>query len=160
MRPADYSDGDHGHRGRQQQGLRRQATAAATPAIACGSLAGGDTAAFSETFDTKNAGTGKTLTAAGSVSDGNGGNNYTVSFVTNATGRSRPGRSPSRRPPANDKNYDGSNHGVGRATVTCGSLAGGDTAVFSETFDTRNAGTGKTLRALVRSMTAMAAATT
>ena len=31
-------------------------------------------------------GTGKTLTPAGSVNYGNGGNNYTVSFVPNTTG--------------------------------------------------------------------------
>ena len=31
-------------------------------------------------------GTSKTLTPAGSVSDGNGGNNYTVTFVTDTTG--------------------------------------------------------------------------
>ena len=47
-----------------------------------GSLAAGDTAAFSESYDTKNVGIGKTLTAAGSVNDGNSGNNYAVTFVT------------------------------------------------------------------------------
>ena len=31
-------------------------------------------------------GTGKTLTASGSVNDGNGGNNYTITFVINTTG--------------------------------------------------------------------------
>ena len=40
-------------------------TAAATPTITSGSLATGDTAAFTETYDTKNVGTGKTLTASG-----------------------------------------------------------------------------------------------
>ena len=50
-------------------------------------LVSGDTAAFTETFDTRNAGTGKTLTPAGSVNDGNGGNNYAVTFVTNTTGQ-------------------------------------------------------------------------
>jgi len=46
----------------------------------------GDTAAFSETFDTPNLGTGKTLTPAGSVSDGNGGSDYAATFVVNTTG--------------------------------------------------------------------------
>ena len=41
---------------------------------------------FSETYDTKNVGTGKTLTPSGSVNDGNSGNNYTITFVTNTTG--------------------------------------------------------------------------
>ena len=56
------------------------------PTITGGSLVSGDTAAFTETFDTKNVGTGKTLTPAGSVSDGNSGNNYQVTFLTDTTG--------------------------------------------------------------------------
>ena len=60
-------------------------SAAATPTITAGSLVRSDTAAFSETYDNKNAGTGKTLTPAGSVNDGNSGNNYAVTFVANTT---------------------------------------------------------------------------
>ena len=56
------------------------------PTITGGTLATGDTANFTETYDTKNVGTGKTLTASGTVNDGNGGNNYAVTFVTNTTG--------------------------------------------------------------------------
>jgi hypothetical protein len=37
----------------------------ATPTITSGVLVAGDTAAFTETYDTRNVGTGKTLTAAG-----------------------------------------------------------------------------------------------
>ncbi len=62
------------------------ASASALPTIAFGSLAAGDTPAFSESYDNANVGTGKTLTAAGSVSDGNGGNNYAVTFVADTTG--------------------------------------------------------------------------
>ena len=50
--------------------------ASASPAVTGGSIATGDTAAFTEWFDNKNAGSGKTLAPAGSVSDGNGGSNY------------------------------------------------------------------------------------
>ena len=60
--------------------------AAATPTITTGTLAPGDTANFTETYDTQNVGTGKTLSPAGSVTDGNGGNNYAVTFLTNTTG--------------------------------------------------------------------------
>ena len=60
--------------------------AAAAPAITSGSLASGDTAAFSETYDTPAVGTGKTLTPSGTVNDGNGGANYSVTFVGNTTG--------------------------------------------------------------------------
>ena len=44
------------------------------------------TAAFSETYDTPAAGTGKTLTPSGSVSDGDGGANYHVTFVASTAG--------------------------------------------------------------------------
>jgi len=49
-------------------------------------LVGSDTPAFTQTFDTKNVGTGKTLTAAGVANDGNGGNNYAYTFVPDTTG--------------------------------------------------------------------------
>src|SRR2546423_1600604 len=61
-------------------------SAAAAPAITSGTLAGGDTGNFTESYANRNAGTGKTLTASGSVGDGNGGNNYAVSFVADTTG--------------------------------------------------------------------------
>ena len=61
-------------------------SAAATPLIIVGTLQGSDTANFSETYDTKDAGTGKTLTASGSVNDGNSGNNYSYAFITDSTG--------------------------------------------------------------------------
>ena len=116
------------------------------PAIGGGSLVAGDTAAFSESFDTRNAGTGKTLTAAGSVNDGNGGNNYTLSFVANATGQLTP-LAITVTAAAGSKGYDGTTFSAATPTITAGSLAAGDMGVFSETFDTRNAGTGKTLTA-------------
>ncbi|MBI3150565.1 MAG: Ig-like domain repeat protein, partial [Chloroflexi bacterium] len=50
------------------------------PTITSGTLQGSDTENWTQTYDTKNVGTGKTLTPAGSVSDGNGGSNYIVSF--------------------------------------------------------------------------------
>src|SRR6185436_1835855 len=61
-------------------------SAAATPTITLGALQGPDTASFSESYDSKNAGSGKTLTPAGTVSDGNGGQNYSYTFVNNTTG--------------------------------------------------------------------------
>src|SRR5439155_13100270 len=61
-------------------------SAAAVPTITSGTLQGTDTTSFTETYDTKNAGTGKTLTPAGTVNDGSGGNNYSYAFITNTTG--------------------------------------------------------------------------
>ena len=49
-------------------------------------LAPGDSANWIQTFDTKDAGSGKTLTPTGTVSDGNDGANYHVTFVAVHTG--------------------------------------------------------------------------
>jgi hypothetical protein len=59
------------------------ASAAATPAVA-GLVTGDTVMGLSETYDTKNAGTGKTLSVAAgyTVSDGNSGGNYTVTVAT------------------------------------------------------------------------------
>ena len=56
------------------------------PTITSGSLAAGDMAAFIETYSTKNVGTGLTLTPSGAVQDGNGGLNYTYTFVAASAG--------------------------------------------------------------------------
>lgn len=45
-----------------------------------------DTANFTQAYDNENVGTGKTLTPSGSVTDGNSGNNYSYTFVTNTAG--------------------------------------------------------------------------
>ncbi len=50
-------------------------TASATPTVT-GGLVSGDTAVFTETYDTKT--WDRTLTASGFVNDGNSGNNYTI----------------------------------------------------------------------------------
>jgi hypothetical protein len=56
------------------------------PTISGGSLAGGDSAAWTQTFDNKSVGTGKTLSPSGQVTDGNGGANYTISFDNASAG--------------------------------------------------------------------------
>ena len=103
-------------------------------------------------------GTGKTLTAAGSVNDGNSGGNYTVTFVTNTTGAIT-ARAITVTAVTSTKIYDGTTSSTATPTIT-GGLGTGDTAAFSETFDTKNEGTGKTLTAPARSTTATAATTT
>ncbi|HWX20728.1 MAG TPA: YDG domain-containing protein [Candidatus Binatia bacterium] len=64
----------------------RTISAAATPMVTAGNVQAGDTANFTESYDNKNVGTGKMLTPAGSVADGNAGNNYAYSFVPVANG--------------------------------------------------------------------------
>src|SRR6266853_1419730 len=61
-------------------------SAAAIPIITTGTMGTGDTASFTEAYSTKNVGTGLTLTPSGSVTDGNNGNNYAVTFANNMTG--------------------------------------------------------------------------
>ena len=63
-------------------------SATAVPAITSrgGSLPSGDTAAFTESYNTPAVGTGKTLTVSGSVNDGNGGADYSVTLVSNTAG--------------------------------------------------------------------------
>jgi hypothetical protein len=119
-------------------------SAAATPTVTSGSVASGDTASFTESYDTKNAGTGKTLTVGGSVNDGNGGNNYAVTFVNNTTGVISQAAL-TITAAANNKTYDGTTSAAATPTVTSGSVASGDTASFTESYNTKNAGTGLTL---------------
>lgn len=61
-------------------------TSSATPTITGGSLAGGDTAAFTESYNSAAIGTGKALTPAGTVNDGAGGAHYSVTFVAVTSG--------------------------------------------------------------------------
>ena len=55
-------------------------SSAGVPNITAGSLAGTDSVAWTQTFNTKDVGIGKVLNPAGIVNDGNGGNNYAVTF--------------------------------------------------------------------------------
>ena len=60
---------------------------ASIPTITTGTLAySADIAAFTESYDNQNVGTTHVMTPAGIVNDGNGGSNYTVTFVTINTG--------------------------------------------------------------------------
>src|SRR5207244_433165 len=62
-------------------------TATALPSITSATLGTGDTANFIEAYTDKNVGTGdRTLAPSGSVNDGTGGNNYTVTLVNLTTG--------------------------------------------------------------------------
>ena len=122
----------------------------ALPTITSGTLAptGGDTASFTERFDNRNAGTNKTLTATGTVNDGNAGTNYAVTFATNTTGVINR-RQITVAAATDTRTYDGSTNSTATPTITSGTLAptGGDTAGFTQSFDHRNAGTNKTLTA-------------
>lgn len=89
------------------------------PLLILGAIAPGDTApAWTQTFDNKNVATGKTLTPAGVVSDGNGGNNYAYTYTQDTTGVINAKAltvSAAGLTPAN-KTYDGTTN----ATLTAG----------------------------------------
>ncbi|MGO9466437.1 MAG: beta strand repeat-containing protein, partial [Isosphaeraceae bacterium] len=119
-------------------------SASAVPAITSGSLVNGDTPDFSEVYSTSNAGTGLTLTPSGTVGDGNGGNNYTYTFESVSTGVIT-AEALTITAAANTKVYDGTTGAAGVPTITSGSLQGSDTADFTETYASPNAGTGLTL---------------
>jgi hypothetical protein len=119
-------------------------SAAGVPTITSGILRTGDTANFIETYGTRNAGTGVTLTPSGTTNDGNGGHNYTYTFDAVSTGVIT-AEALTITAVADNKTYDGTTSAAGVPTITSGSLRTGDTADFSETYNTRNVGTGLTL---------------
>jgi hypothetical protein len=113
----------------------------ATPTITSGTLVGSDTATWTEAYDNRNVGTTHTVTPSGAVSDGNGGANYSVTFVpiTNGVILVRPITVTAS---ASSKPYDGTTSSSAKPTITTGSLGTGDTASWSETYDNAAVGTG------------------
>ena len=117
--------------------------ALATPTVS--GLQGSDTVTgLAESYATKNAGTGKTLSvSAYTVNDGNGGNNYSVSTVASSAGVIN-AAGLTLTAVGNTKTYDGTTNAL--ATPTVSGLQGTDTVTgLAESYDTKNAGTGKTL---------------
>ena len=113
-------------------------TSAGTPTITSGSLATGDTTTnFTQVFNSRNAGA-RMLIASGIVNDGNGGNNYTYTFVP-AAGTITP-LAITVTAASDTKTYDGTTASADVPTITSGSLVGTDTPDFTEVFDSRNAG--------------------
>jgi hypothetical protein len=109
-----------------------------------GTLASGDTAIWSEAFNTKNVGTGKTLIPTGTVNDGNGGANYSVTFANNTMGEITV-KTLTVSATGTNKIYDGTT----AATVTLSdNRVAGD--VFTDsytdaTFADKDVGAGKTI---------------
>ena len=125
--------------------------AAALPTVTSGSIAAGDTGVFTETYDTKDAGTGKTLTPAGSVSDGNGGLNYLVTFATDTAGAISPAGLTVTGVSASNKVYDRTTAaavnaaGAALVGVFAGDTVNLNTGSATGTFATANAGPGITV---------------
>jgi trimeric autotransporter adhesin len=97
-----------------------------TPTVTpSGSIASGDTANFTQSFDNKDAGTGKTLAPSGSVSDGNNGDNYDVTFANNTNGTITQAALDISAV-SDTKVYDGTTSSNGTPTVGAGQLKGSD----------------------------------
>src|SRR5262249_43371025 len=96
-------------------------------------LISGDTSEFSEAYDTKNVGTGKTLIPFGQARDGNGGVNYSVTFVNDTSG-SITALGISVTAVATSKVYDGTTSSVGDPTIAP-FLAVGDVSGFIQSYD-------------------------
>jgi hypothetical protein len=119
---------------------------AAIPTITSGTLQGSDTASFTQTYDTKNVGTSKTMTATGVVTDGNSGNNYSYTFVTSTSGTITAKSLSVTGTTIASKVYNGS---AVSGAVTVGTLAGfvgteTVTATATGLYADANFGTGKT----------------
>ena len=102
--------------------------------------------AATQSFDNRNAGTGKTLTASGLVmADGNGGANYAINYVDSATGVITPA-SLTVTAQADTRVYDGTT-ASSAAPVVSGATYDAVGTAATQSFDNRNAGTGKALTA-------------
>jgi hypothetical protein len=107
------------------------------PTITSGSLGAGDTASWTQVFDSKNAGA-RTLTPSGTVSDGNSGGNYTIAFANTAGTISQ--KPVTVTAVTQTKEYDATTASSGVPTITSGSLITGDTAAWSQSFDSKDVG--------------------
>jgi gliding motility-associated-like protein len=120
-------------------------SATATPTLT-GTLASGDIGVYSETYDTKNQGTNKTITPSATIVDATSASvigNYSITYVTNASGVIT--KLPiTLTASTNTKVYDGTVSATATPTLT-GSLASGDVGTYSETYDTKSQGTNKTI---------------
>src|SRR5256712_3180589 len=118
-------------------------SAAAVPVVV--GLVGSDTVTGkAETYDTANAGVGKTLSvSAYTVNDGNSGGNYTVTTVNDTTGVIS-AKALTITAQTNSKTYDSTT--AAAAVPAAVGLVRSDTVTGkADTYETANAGVGKTL---------------
>jgi len=117
-------------------------------------LAGDSVSNITLAYNDKNAATGKTLTASGAtISDGNSGNNYNISYTTNTTSVITPKDITILGITAANKVYDGNTTVVvnvssvnSTSLVSMGMLSGDSlTVAATGVFDDKNVGTNKTV---------------
>jgi hypothetical protein len=129
-------------------------SAAATPMVTLGTLAPTQSGHFTETYDTKYVGTGKTLTPAGTITDATSADvtsNYHITFVTNATGAINARTLTVTGITASNKPYDGNTNatldttGAALSGVVAGDIVTLNTSVAVGAFVNANVGSGKTV---------------
>ncbi|MGO9584824.1 MAG: YDG domain-containing protein [Limisphaerales bacterium] len=97
-------------------------------------------------YDTRNQGSGKTVTVTGLAISGASATNYTLSSTSAAAAVGTINQTNiTVTAAANSKTYDGTTGAAATPTITPGAVQSGDTASFVETYDTKNQGTSKTL---------------
>ncbi len=120
-----------------------------------GVIAGDDvgTTGTTFTFDSRNAGTGRTVTIAGTSLTGADAGNYTLTVPATALADIL-ARAITASVTVNNRTYDGTTAGTGTVTLD-GVIAGDDvgTTGTTFTFDSRNAGTGRTVTIAGTSLT-------
>ena len=120
-------------------------TVVSTAAPTVVGLVAGDAATASQTFASKNAGTGIALTPTVAITDGNGGGNYVVTTNIN-TGAIDPATLTATLAGTIEKTYDGTTAAaLQNANYSFAGIIGADTvtATGSGTFADKNAGAGK-----------------
>ncbi len=123
------------------------ATTTSSQTVTVSGLQGSDTVTgLSQSFDSKSAGNRRLGVNAGyTVNDGNSGGNYTVS-TRNATGTIARKDVTLSAMTADNKTYDGNDSAAITSGNVLGTVAGETLSVSgSGTFDTKNAGNGKTV---------------
>jgi hypothetical protein len=111
----------------------------------------GDVVSTSPTqvYNSKHVGTGKTMTASGLVlNDGNNGNNYSVSYISNNTGVIT-AKSINVTAVSDSKIYDDNISSDGIPTIEIAAIQNGDLVSTQphQVYDTKFVGTGKTMTA-------------
>ncbi|WP_246012065.1 YDG domain-containing protein, partial [Hydromonas duriensis] len=115
-------------------------------AVSITGLVAGDTVTgLSQSYDNKNAGSGKTVSVDSgyTIGDGNGGQNYSVS-TQSATNGVIDKASLTLSASNQHKTYDGTTSAADAVSIT-GLVAGDTVTGLSQSYDNKNAGSGKTV---------------
>jgi hypothetical protein len=121
--------------------------ATTAPTITVGGIQTGDSAPnWTETYDNKHVGTGKTLSPTHLVvSDGNSGSNYNYTYLPAAMGEIDK-TNLTVTATTNTKPYDGNTSAAAVPNITAGAIQPGDSApTWTETYADVNVGANKTL---------------